>query len=147
MIDLGLEEWSNIDDSIGLASFSTWDGQINTSKILAQAGHLISAANLCNSYTNTDYGTGIYSDWFLPSIQQLCLLNDAVFEVNKTLDNYGNGTVKSIYSQPYWSSNEATKTESGIILTGFAYYFDFEIAAPNSFSKWNKLYSRPVRAF
>jgi hypothetical protein len=43
------------------------DGQANTDAIVAaNPGNNNLAAALSNNYTNTDTGTGIYSDWYLP---------------------------------------------------------------------------------
>jgi hypothetical protein len=46
-------------------------GLSNTNIIYASQGGEIYAASICRSYTNTDTGTGVYSDWHLPSMLEL----------------------------------------------------------------------------
>lgn len=68
MVDLSSDFiWSNISD-LFIGTTNDWDGAGNTTAIIGQAGHTSSAAKLCDDYTNADYGTGTYSDWYLPSI-------------------------------------------------------------------------------
>jgi hypothetical protein len=53
------------------------------------------AAKLCLDYTNDDTGTGIYSDWFLPSKDELSKLYDNRVAIDGfAIDN------------AYWSSSE-----------------------------------------
>jgi hypothetical protein len=153
MTDLGPEIWSNINDAIGATLFSTWDGQANTLRIISQAGHTTSAAELCDSYINTDYGTGIYSDWFLPSINQLCLLDKAIFEVCKTLENDGNSSTTPIFYQSYWSSNEYRLSTHGYPYGDFYSFMHFvqNAGRANSAISWiyksNAMYVRAIRSF
>lgn len=67
-------------------------GNQNTTNIIAACP--TSAAGLCGSYTNLETGTGVYSDWFLPSIDELytLFLARAVFDV--------------FNSSHYWSSSQ-----------------------------------------
>jgi hypothetical protein len=48
-------------------------GQANTIAIINQPGHTTSAAKLCDDYTD-----GVYSDWFLPSVNETGLMNSRV---------------------------------------------------------------------
>jgi hypothetical protein len=139
MIDLGYVTWSNVVSLIGLTAQSDWDGQSNTNAIIAQAGHTGSAAKLCDDYTNVNYGTGAYSDWYLPSLHQLVKLWGAVYEVNKALDSDGNGATTSIIKNYYWSSTEST--------AGIAWVIYFYSSDPLIESKVNADYVRAVRAF
>jgi len=145
LVDLSFEKWSNISDEIGITSQSPWDGQNNTNAIIAQAGHTGGAAKLCNDYTNSNYGTGIYSDWFLPSINQLSTLNYAIYEVNKALDTDGNSSTKTIHKLSYWSSSEWKNP--GTVNYGNAIYYDFESSKVGWYTKNNALYVLPIRAF
>jgi hypothetical protein len=143
MTDLNPEKWSNVNDSIGTAAKSPWNGQSNTNAIIAQAGHTTSAAKLCDDYTNINYGTGIFSDWFLPAISQLSQLYSNIYEVNKTLENDGNSSTTSVYYKPYWSSTE----NWNIYARGYACFFNFETCTCDRYSKSNPLVIRAVRSF
>ncbi len=71
MTDLSAsQEWSNI-TNISIGTTNDWDGANNTTAITSQSGHTNSAAKLCEDYTNAEYGTGTFSDWYLPSIAEL----------------------------------------------------------------------------
>jgi len=70
-------------------------GQTNTNAMMAQPDYTGGAAQFCNDYTNINTGTGVYSDWFLPSAQEL----DKLYAMN--LLGFGGFTAAS-----YWSSTE-----------------------------------------
>jgi len=143
MIDLASEKWSNVNDSLGVAANNPWNGQNNTNAIIAQTGHTISAAKLCNDYTNVNFGTGVYSDWYLPAINQLSQLYQSIYEVNKTLDNDGNSSTTTLYYKPYWSSTE----NWNIYARGYACFFNFETGVCDRYSKFNTLVVRAIRSF
>jgi hypothetical protein len=145
MADLGADKWSNIINEIGVTAQNAWDGQSNTNAILAQAGFSGGAAKLCNEYTNSNYGTGVFSDWFLPSIDQLIRLHIAIYEVNKALDTDGNIDTQVIFRISCWSSSE-WKNPSGINY-GYAFYYDFESCKVGWYTKSNDLFVRAIRAF
>jgi Protein of unknown function (DUF1566) len=94
--------WSNVGSDESGAQ-STIDGQTNTNTIIAQTGHTTSAAKLCHDYTNADHGTGIFSDWYLPSILELNQCYNAALIVNKLLGESDGFQLNSSY---YWSSTE-----------------------------------------
>jgi hypothetical protein len=112
MIDLtNGTAWSNIGSTlIGATAQSDWNGQGNSNAIVGQTGHTNSAAKLAIDYENPDYGTGVFSDWFLPSLEQLNLLYRAKYEVNKTIDTDGNSNTTLLQRMTYWTSTEATNT-------------------------------------
>jgi hypothetical protein len=130
--------WSNIYDEIGPTAQSTWNGQANSTAIIGQSGHTTSAALLCDAYTNANYSTGIYSDWYLPAIDQLSMIYNARYVLNKNIESVsgaillGNGT--------YWSSTE-----------DFGYYvwsLSFKYSPyPYINDKATTFYARAVRAF
>lgn len=111
--------WSNITSTeIGVTAHNQIDGQPNTNAIISQSGHTSSAAKLCDDYTNTDTGTGIYSDWYLPSILELNQCFNASFVVN-TILGVTNG-FKFYTNATYWSSTEFSNTNAYAI--DFSYY-------------------------
>ena len=131
--------WSNITAvMIGTAAQSFWNGLSNSNAIIAQTGHTISAAKLCLDYTNADYGTGIFSDWYLPSSGELTLLFNDHFQVQKTLETDGNASTLIISKNGYWSSTEGDANNA--ILFGIGYqetnskhYTDYWVRAVRSF--------------
>ena len=143
MIDITTEIWSNVYDSIGIAAASPWDGKANTEAIIKQAGHIKSAAKKCDDYTNAEYGTGIFSDWYLPAINELSLLYSNAFEVNKKLATDNNNTTVSLFYKPYWSSTE----NWNIYARSYAFFFNFETFVNASYSKTNPLVVRAIRSF
>jgi hypothetical protein len=78
-----------------------------TSAIVAQAGAGSTyAAGLCDAYTNDNYGTGVFSDWYLPSRGELNDLWNSIKAVQKALDSDGNSATTAITQSYYWSSTE-----------------------------------------
>jgi hypothetical protein len=101
------QTWSNITNiEIGLTAQSSWDGLSNSNAIVAQSGHLNSAAKLCLELID-----GGQSDWYLPSIDELSLLWYNRFDVNKTLLKIG-GTKVLPNTTDYWSSSESTNDKA-----------------------------------
>ena len=139
LVDLSASwDWSNITGTqIGPTAESTWNGQGNSAAIMGQTGHANSAAKLCDDYSNVDYGTGIYSDWYLPAIDQLCLIYHARYILNKNIEGVtGANILGDVY---YWSS-----TEYGI---GSAWYYFFGYGRTASGFKYAYNWVRAVRAF
>ena len=85
------------------------------------------AVKACESYTNVDTGTGVYSDWYLPSKYEL----NKLFLVQTTLGGF----------QPlsYWSSSQ----ESSV----YAWRQYFVDGVQNSINSSADGYARAVRAF
>ncbi len=141
MIDLNTAHaWSNVSSTlIGVTAQSDWNGTGNTSAIILQSGHTGSAAKLCDDYTNADYGTGIYSDWYLPSRGELNHLWNNLYEVQKALDNDGNGSTTTISKTSYWASSEYNSSS--------AFHFNFLNGNTGFNGKVSSVYIRAVRAF
>ncbi|MDD4476776.1 MAG: DUF1566 domain-containing protein [Patescibacteria group bacterium] len=88
--------WSNVVDQLAGTSDAIGTGQANTTAIVGQAGHTTSAAKLCD-----DLVSGGYSDWYLPSRNEL----------NKL---YLNRVAIGGFSLTswYWSSSESNAYQS-----------------------------------
>lgn len=100
------------------------------------------AVYLCDSYSNSNYGTGIFSNWRLMTIDELKILYNVKIEINKALEKFGNSATDPLI-KVYWSSS---KMQSEIMDSN--YQFNFEdgaiIISPNL---TGKTYVRAVRTF
>ncbi|HPR33679.1 MAG TPA: DUF1566 domain-containing protein, partial [Prolixibacteraceae bacterium] len=83
-----------------------------------------------------DWVSGAYSDWYLPSLDELSLLWHNRFNVNKTLTIISGASLLPVAAY-YWSSTEVN--------SDFAWYFDYGFA--NFKSKASTYYVRAVRRF
>jgi hypothetical protein len=131
------QAWSNVTSTlIGTSAQSSWDGLSNSNAIVAQAGHTSSAAALCLNSTN-----GGQSDWYLPAIDELTLLWNNRYDVNRKLILVGTQFLPLPYSVGYWTSTEISSTEALYLLfyPGFP-IFDDKV-------KSNFLFVRAIRAF
>lgn len=129
--------WSNVGSSlIGNGAQSLWNGQENSNAITKQSGHSASAAQICNDY---DYNG--FSDWYLPSIDELNLLRNGRYYINKIADNDGDPlTVSITHFDYYWSSTEAKANT--------AFVFQFGTGDIATVGKNSALYHiRAVRKF
>ncbi len=141
MIDLSqTQDWSNRQTNlIGPNAQSDWNGRGNTASIIAQYGHTSSAAKLCEDYTNADYGTGIYSDWYLPSRCELYDLWKNIYPVQKILEKDGNDSTIPLAKSSYWSSSERDSYQ--------AYQVSLASGEMTYRSKWGTAFVRAIRAF
>ena len=100
------------------------------------------AVDLCISYSNSNYGTGVFSNWQLPTIDELKILYNVKNEINKALEKVGNSATDPLV-KAYWSSS---KMQSEIMDS--YYQFNFEdgaiIISPNL---TGETYVRAVRTF
>jgi len=111
-----LMAWSNVTNQA--VNTSNWDGASNTTAIIAQSGHTSSAAKVCHDYTNHNNGTGVYSDWYLPSVAEFILIWKNFYVVQKSLFLHYDIIRHSLTSDVYWSSSELNAEK--------AYYIDRE---------------------
>jgi hypothetical protein len=131
--------WSNVTSTlIGSTAQSTWDGLSNSNAIVGQAGFTAGAAKLCLDSTNNSK-----SDWYLPAIDELNLLYNNRFNVNKTLSgnsSFGNisGATQILYNI-YWSSTEFSASND--------WYFSFLSGIADNDGKVNAFYIRALRKF
>lgn len=132
------QAWSNVTSTL-IGTTNDWDGITNTTSITGQSGHTSSAANLCEDYTNADYGSGTFSDWYLPSIAELNHLWNNFYEVQKALTNDGNASTMPLIKNPYWSSTESELS--------MAWTFHLLYGSPYGYPKSAPYYVRAVRAF
>jgi hypothetical protein len=117
-------KWSNIiDTSVGTTGTAIGTGQANTTTIVGQNDCTSGAAKLCDDLTE-----GGYSDWFLPSKDELnqLYLNQVV--------------IGGFVDYSYWSSSEDTAIH--------AWAQGFDVVGPQySSNKYVSLQVRAVRAF
>ena len=131
--------WSNIDNvAIGATAQSTWDGLSNSNAIVAQVGFTSGAANGCLISTNNSQ-----TDWYLPAIDELSLLWQNRFNVNRTLSGASSaGTIPGatqISYNIYWSSTESD--------SNYAWAFSFGYGGASSSLKATTFSVRAVRKF
>jgi hypothetical protein len=139
MIDLSTTQvWSNITGT-AINTTNDWSGATNTTAITSQSGHSGSAAKLCADYSNSNYGTGVFTDWYLPSIAELNHVWNNFYEVQKALTNDGNTATTPLSRTYYWSSSEYFTYE--------AWFYSFFYGYSYTYGKYYTLYVRAVRAF
>ena len=128
------QEWSNVGSTlIGTNAQSTWDGEGNTAAIIAQSGHINSAAKLCD-----DYSASGFTDWYLPSIDELKTLYQNRFHVNRA-SAYVLG-LNQIGNETYLSSTEYS--------TSIVWALNLGYGTPESNrTKLEKLFVRSIRNF
>ena len=133
--------WSNITSiEIGASAQDYYQGGINTTGIINQAGHTNSAAQFCEDYVYDGF-----SDWYLPSIVELREIDKVVIRINNVLENDGDPNTYGIkianiepYSR-YWSSTEDTNANA------LYYYFCRNVS--NSRTKGTLYNFRAIRSF
>jgi len=76
-------------------------GKENTETIISFYGPELNAAKLCADYINSETGTGVYNDWFLPSNDELEQLHTNRVAISGFTESGG-----------YWSSSEYDVTRA-----------------------------------
>jgi hypothetical protein len=103
-------------------------GLANTNAIVAQNGTATTyAAGLCDAYTNADTATGVYSDWYLPSQDEL----------NKLY--LSKAAIGGFVANNYWSSSEYAAYD--------VWYQEFDLGFQDRDYKCANDRVRAVRAF
>ena len=135
------QDWGCYNNTIGSTSNLLGTGQANTDSILAGCNEADFAAKACD-----DFSYAGYSDWYLPSKQELALMWLVL------ADRDGNG-INGGYDDPnnvggffahstagiYWTSTEHSATH--------AWYQSFYDATQQIRLKNSVAYIRPIRAF
>jgi hypothetical protein len=129
---------NNSSTLIGQTAQSDWDGMTNSNAVVGQAGHTASAAQVCLDYVNADYGTGIFSDWYLPSRTEFFDLWNNLKAVSKAFDTDGNPATTPL-NWLYWTSTESNAEN--------AWTFQWWPGKTYVDSKSNQYQVRAVRAF
>ena len=93
-------QWSST-TATGSAT-SSHNGLANTNSTLIQLGGLNARSALyCTEYTNPDYSTGTFSDWYLPSLSEMSQVVNNSFKINSAINKYAIGNSKTILT---WDS-------------------------------------------
>ncbi|MCB0669689.1 MAG: DUF1566 domain-containing protein [Saprospiraceae bacterium] len=97
---MGFIRWSEVNSNYNYSrSWSPTNGAGNTSAIIQNPNHLISAASLC-----AQMAYGGYDDWYLPSTEELSDLYQTRTLVDQTLNTIGG---EPLGTHTYWSSLES----------------------------------------
>jgi len=132
--------WSTLSNTeIGSSAQSSSNGKANTAAIINQPEHTYSAAKICDEYTNLDYGTGIYSDWYLPSKDELNTLYLQKTVLNTALEADKISTTFILVDDRYWSSTEQSDDEAN--------YQYFKTGEQYNGYKNYQYYVRAIRTF
>jgi hypothetical protein len=119
-------------DTTSIGASTTWNGNTNTNLMSIQLGVSLGAWLDCS-----DYSYDGFTDWYLPSIDELSLLSTNRFNVNKTLSTIGAAT--QVVNDGYWSSTEYNSTE--------AIFFGFYTQQVSNLGKYYTLNVRAIRQF
>jgi hypothetical protein len=113
----------------GVTGTGVGTGQANTMAIIGVQGEGLYAAKICD-----DYSDGVFSDWFLPSKDELSLMDINLFRK-------GLGFFNIMF--PYWSSTEVNTT--GAFTCWFNIEYGCGVIIPSD--KSDTFHVRAVRAF
>jgi hypothetical protein len=140
---------SDIRDSESLQQFSKQDPTklkgrkdsailINQVFVVRKFEH---AEELCNNYTNSNLGTGVFSDWHLPTLDQFEILFKVKNEVNKALEDFNKSKTDPL-NKLYWSSSKNYDD----LMMGSNWMFDFD-NGNRGFTNLPSVFVRAVRDF
>ena len=133
LVDNGQAPWSNVPTTTGAVSM--WNGQANSSTILG----ISPAAQLCHSYVNSvNYNTGTYADWYLPAMDELRLIYQARYILNKTIES-APAPADILTFNLLWSSTEE--------YSNGAWGYEFNVGTSSFYTKSYSYWVRAIRAF
>lgn len=130
-LSTGIDWWSGAGVLTSVNNF--WDGETNTSTLVGISGSTGSAAALCANSTS-----GGQSDWYLPAPDQLVLLRNVKYDLNRVLSSLS-GANQIEATNAYWSSAELSQFQ--------AYWVDMRTGEIASWSKSDGYPVRGVRNF
>ena len=128
-VNLANNVWSNV--SIG-GVLSSSNGLANSNFIVGEAGHTTSMAQDCLNYTNINYGTGVYTDWYLPAIgEMMCLIKNRVI-IDDAIPGLG---ATGLLQAQYWTSTgigspSAMQLSHGTLIYGSAFKTGAKVGRP-----------------
>ena len=123
LVDLGgppaLTIWQGAPFATGATS--SWDGLTNTNTAYASCV----AVSWCYFYININYGTGVYGDWYMPSMKELSMMYQQQWIINKSIQTAPPMGWNILSNSLYWSSTEydANNTWALNCGTGVSGYF------------------------
>jgi hypothetical protein len=132
--DQSSAEWGCDGQSIGGTGSAVGTGAANTTAIVSGCSQTAIAAKICADYTD-----GTYTDWFLPSKDELNLMFHNIGQGNFDLGNVGN-----FANNFYWSSTEIDST--GAWMSYFVINSDCT-GCQDYYYKDNTINVRAVRTF
>jgi len=115
---------------------SMWNGEANTKAVIEFDDKTESAAKLCYDYKYKEY-----EDWYLPSIDEIKLLFDNRYVINKALELDEDPETELIQQKYYWSSSQMDASH--------AWFYDMGTGISGDGSKKNlsKTHVRAIRYF
>jgi hypothetical protein len=98
---------------------STWNGAANTAAIVNDVSSPFTAASQCDNYSS-----GGFSDWYMPSLQELNMIWNNLFDVNRTMESMPGA--ETMRFAVYWSSTEIDSIGAWMFsfMTGQSSYWD-----------------------
>ena len=121
--------WNGTYTTTGATATAVGTGSANTTAIISSQGNTGShAAKLCADYTNNETGTGVFSDWFLPSKDELNKIWENRIAIGNLATNY------------YWSSSEVDASNAMVQYFSEGYSSDWRL-------KNSTRYVRAIRSF
>ena len=128
---------SNVFSNVNVGGvLSASNGLANSNTIIGQAGHTTSMALDCLNYTNINYGTGVYTDWYLPAIgEMMCVVKNRVI-IDNAIPVLG---ATGLLPAQYWTSTAAGTTTAMVSSQA--------TLVIGSITKFNTQAGRPFRKF
>jgi hypothetical protein len=117
-------------------ALNSWNGNPNTTNIVAQAGAGTYAAKYASDLSVTDT-SGTYTDWYLPSSLELNIILNSAAQISNSMTTMGAPAPFFLTSVGYWSSTEFSSNS--------AFYIDFRTGLFSTSFKTSSLYTLPVR--